>query len=377
MIIAQSKLSLRFLITQHLGFLAKRSVLELNSALCLSLDNLLIVRVLGTVCITEVLGRERCVFGTFFSLNLLTSTFASLFESCCLTVLLFLTTLGFDSAIDSQLAVLEPESLLLGQGILHLFHCGEHDVANAFANMSLGVADETHVFDFATVSELSPNFFFASNERQVSNKNGSGEILPWVDSSVSSTAGESLIELAILIFETFAAGINSEVFVLEKDLVELGLAACSISSFFVENIGILTIFIFAIFFLDNFGALGLFRLFGDADGAEPNFVNLSANSEKFLELLGRGGDRNVADKDCPALPLFLLENSLLIFFEVSNWGDASVDFGFVLHFLIFGEFLGGFRLGFFNIFLFLDLRSSLFNHRDDLLFDFLSHNLFL
>ena len=63
MIIAQSKLSLRFLITQHLGFLAKRSVLELNGALCLSLNNLLIVRVLRTVCITEVLGRERCVFG--------------------------------------------------------------------------------------------------------------------------------------------------------------------------------------------------------------------------------------------------------------------------------------------------------------------------
>jgi len=71
--------------------------------------------------------------------------------------------------------------------------------------------------------------------------------------------------LTFLLCQTISNCVDSQVFLHEKHLIELDLSLLSALVFFEENVGILTILEVTEVFLDNFGALGLLRVFCDAD----------------------------------------------------------------------------------------------------------------
>ena len=141
--------------------------------------------------------------------------------------------------------------------------------------MSLGIPDQAYVLDGTTRAELCPQILLTHDERQVPNENCASEVLPWVHTGVA-TAARDLLVFTFLLNKTLTTRVHSQVSLLKQHLIELDFSCSCTTWLSIENVSILVILELSELLLDNFGALRLLSVFGDANGAEPDFLDFPA-----------------------------------------------------------------------------------------------------
>lgn len=193
--------------------------LKPDRSLLLLLNHVLIFGVLRIKGITEVLEWFDVLL--FLSRTLL-ARLPSICERLLLAKLLFLTAFGFDSAGHSENSALKLEVFLLLQRLVHVILVLVHNVANAFAEVRLGVSHEANVLELALNSKCCSQLLLADDERQIADEKRGGEVLPWIDSGIAATFGKFLV-LALLLCQTLSTCVHAQVSVLEEDLVEFNL----------------------------------------------------------------------------------------------------------------------------------------------------------
>ena len=122
--------------------------------------------------------------------------------------------------------------------------------------MSLRIPDEADVLYGATGTELRSKVLLTDDEGQVPDEDRASEVLPRVHAGVA-TAARDLLVLTLLLVETLATGVHTQVSLLKQDLVELYFGCGGASCIPVQNVCVLVILELSELLLDNFGALWL------------------------------------------------------------------------------------------------------------------------
>lgn len=191
--------------------LSKVGVLKLDLPLCSLLLRLLIVGVIRAVSILKVLRWERFVIAVVLTSGLLNlSLLSTLIKSCFLPEFFLLTALRLNGTFDAQFTTLELEVFLCIKCFLHFLLRRVHHVADAFAEVGLGVSDKSNVLNRATVGELAPQFFLADHEGEISDENCAGKVLPGVHAGVATTARYQLV-IPLLLLQTASDSVHSQV----------------------------------------------------------------------------------------------------------------------------------------------------------------------